>query len=389
MKKKVSVFLLTGIMAMGLCACNLNNNTTTSSMGSTTSSTVEDKGSVTTSSDTTQATDLSDLSNSIQQPAGSSKFVYVKDQSNDWQNAYFEKLTMVRNQNDTNLQLDEYTAEVAYDYFLYDSDYNGVPEIYIMYGTCEADYFLDIYEYNNGELKSLGQMGAGHTSYYSTPSQGLMAYWGHMGSASVSTLKLVNGEFQSQEISSQVLPDDGSVDYTEADALIPGALYINMIGIKEDIPLLLYGSDSVSTKDDVSNDQAKTTIENTYLNNGNVYGVSVDGFGGDTGIVSFNDYLKPGMVYDYMDHDAVVKNSQWVDLNQDGQDECVLLLSYGDDGYSTIYVVLSLQDGNVYAYSLHYIGDIVTFNADGSFQYRDYYYNHLVFFKDQCYRILK
>ena len=30
MKKKVSVFLLTGIMAMGLCACNLNNNTTTS-----------------------------------------------------------------------------------------------------------------------------------------------------------------------------------------------------------------------------------------------------------------------------------------------------------------------------------------------------------------------
>ena len=53
---------------------------------------------------------------------------------------------------------------LLYGYFLFDITHDGIPELWVKYGTCEADYQLDVYTYNHG-IKRIYQDGAGHTGY--------------------------------------------------------------------------------------------------------------------------------------------------------------------------------------------------------------------------------
>lgn len=50
-------------------------------------------------------------------------------------------------------------------YFLTDITGDGIPELWIKYGTCEADYMLDVYTYDNTGLRRILSTGAGHTGY--------------------------------------------------------------------------------------------------------------------------------------------------------------------------------------------------------------------------------
>ena len=122
--------------------------------------------------------------------------------------------------------------------------------------------------------------------------------------------------------------------------------------------------------------------------NGNVYGVSGDGYGGDTGMLTFTEYCEPGRINEYMEKPASITDEQWVDLNQDGQVECVLKMQ--EEGVEDVsYVMLSLQNDTVYAYSFHYWSNNATFHEDGTFEYEYSYYNRIIFDKNQCYEILE
>ena len=65
-------------------------------------------------------------------------------------------------------------------YFLYDIDNNGIPELWIKNGTCEADYMLYVYTYKDG-IKKIGELGAGHTGGYYIGNGYLLRSGGHMG----------------------------------------------------------------------------------------------------------------------------------------------------------------------------------------------------------------
>ena len=118
--------------------------------------------------------------------------------------------------------------------------------------------------------------------------------------------------------------------------------------------------------------------------NGNVYGVSGDGYGGDTGMLTFTEYCEPGRINEYMEKPASITDEQWVDLNQDGQVEGVLKMQ--EEGVDDVNcVMLSLQNDTVYAYSFHYWPDDAVFHEDGTFDYEYSYYNRIIFDKDQCY----
>ena len=52
------------------------------------------------------------------------------------------------------------------DYYLYDMDGDGVKELLLQEGTCEADYMYQVYTIANGAAVSLGELSGGHTSVF-------------------------------------------------------------------------------------------------------------------------------------------------------------------------------------------------------------------------------
>ena len=65
-------------------------------------------------------------------------------------------------------------------YFLYDIDNNGIPELWIKNGTCEADYVLHVYTYKDG-IKKIGELWAGHIGGYYKGNGYLLRSGGQMG----------------------------------------------------------------------------------------------------------------------------------------------------------------------------------------------------------------
>ena len=59
-------------------------------------------------------------------------------------------------------------------------------------------------------------------------------------------------------------------------------------------------------------------------------GVSSDGFGGDTGAMTLERYLAPGGVDCYAETAQRIGKLTWLDVNGDGQTECVLSLLDGE-----------------------------------------------------------
>lgn len=310
------------------------------------------------------------------------EYVFPSATMSDWQNAYQTKLCEIREANDK-LNMPDDGAKSAESYFLYDTDYSGVPELYVKYGDCEAAYHIIVYEYIDGQVKELGELDAGHTSFYSTPKDGLMSYWGHQGYAGADLLTLKDGKFENKTISEQDITSDLEQGYEEADALVEGAKYLVTQKINLDLPIELYGKTLSNTAGTLSNEEVHEMLQNAYMKNEEVYGVSGDGYGGDTGMIGFDEYCQPKMIDEFIEEAATVADQQWVDLNQDGQDECVLKMD--TKGEYPVYVMLSLQNQTVYAYAFHYWDDDVTFSENGTFTYETAYYNRIVFDKTQCY----
>ncbi|MDO5575272.1 MAG: hypothetical protein Q4G60_14980, partial [bacterium] len=115
------------------------------------------------------------------QSAESIEYIFPEDQASDWQKAYHEKLCELRDIQAANPDGGD-PLKIVDSYFLYDTDDSGTPELYVKFGDCEAAYTMIVYSYEAGKVNELDTINAGHSSFYTTPDQGLMVYWGHMAS---------------------------------------------------------------------------------------------------------------------------------------------------------------------------------------------------------------
>ena len=57
-------------------------------------------------------------------------------------------------------------ADGLCEYFLYDITGDGIPELWVRSGSCEADYMLNVYRYGIGQLELMCSTAAGHSSFY-------------------------------------------------------------------------------------------------------------------------------------------------------------------------------------------------------------------------------
>ena len=319
--------------------------------------------------------------------------VYEAEFTEEWQQAYYEVLTEVRLENENYEGNEEYT-DFSESYYLYDIDKDDIPELIVEYGLGEAGYHADIYTYTDGKVKNLGTIATGHTTLYTWPEENVMMYYfAHMGGAYVDKISIIEGVLVSEQIHEEyILTGEW---YTDEQELAPGALYLYRYSTDSDLPLVVY--DSVmngkelpfSTGGSVSNKEAKERLLAVLEEDGMVYGVSGDGFGGDTGYVSFSAYCEPGTAAQYADSVLTIEAYTWVDLNGDGQDECIVDLAEPetDTWRQEIRTVLSLQDEVVYAYCFNYCNDYILYE-DGVFydgEYGSVVYK-ICFNKDECFQ---
>lgn len=307
-----------------------------------------------------------------EQPETPEEPVYV-----DWQVAYaafLEELTeQVKVLRDTDRpDYDPNTVEleigeVSGTYVLYDIDKDSVPELLIRYGLGEAGYHTTVYGYRDGAAVEIGDVPTGHTSLYTWPGENAVAYnWGHMGGHFVDKLSIVDRGLEETQFFEEDNFNDPEKPYTSMADIVPGSVYLRETRILTELPELGaltlpvydYGRDRTAAEIDPERDAAaKSAIENVLQNGGAFYGVTSDGFGGDTGWTTLEAYLQPGGVTEYADLPLEVTEQAWLDFNGDGQREVLLTVrNRENDRFSdTKYVIFAEQEEIVYAYCMNYM----------------------------------
>ena len=266
-------------------------------------------------------------------------------------------------------------GEASGTYVLYDIDKDGIPELLIRYGLGEAGYHTTVYGYRDGTVTEIGDVPTGHTSLYAWPDENAVAYnWSHMGGHFVDKLSIVDGALEETKFFEEDNFNDPERSYTPMADIVPGSVYLRETRTLAELPELAvltlpiydYGRDRTAAEIDPERDAAaKAAIENVLQNGGTFYGVTADGFGGDTGWTTLEAYLQPGGVTEYAERPLEITEQMWLDMNGDGQQEAVAAIRNGEgDRFSdTRYVIFGEQEGQVYAYCLNYMD---SYELDGT-----------------------
>lgn len=128
----------------------------------------------------------------------------VRKMSSKMKKAYLKKVKAYRKNTDSFL----YSGSYLWDYYLSDIDKNGVPELLLQYGSCEADVKLLVFTYKKGKAVKVGEAYCAHSSFYAYPNgNGLIVHSGHMASEYVQKLSVSNGKLKISEIGSERFVD--------------------------------------------------------------------------------------------------------------------------------------------------------------------------------------
>ncbi|MCR5268427.1 MAG: hypothetical protein K6E16_07920 [Lachnospiraceae bacterium] len=279
------------------------------------------------------------------------------------------------------------------EYYLYDIDKDGIPEMIVKYGTCEADYHGELYKNDGYAVRPIiFDLVLGHTSFYTDPDGGIISVWGHMGSQSIVREKLVKDQLESEDLFSETLTDSDS-DYTEVSTVVPGSVYISPSTMYMNIAVTRYeelmdrmaGQFPSAAHDDAHDKELSDAVENTIDGDGAVVSVNGDGFGPELGTVPFSEMLKK--LDQWGDEPFEIESKEYADVNGDGKNDCVIWLKQNKDNYTRRNLcVLNLQDGKMYAYNINYL-EGYELKDQGKFTYTGEYGSYsfgLIFDHDEC-----
>lgn len=296
-------------------------------------------------------------------------------------------------------------------YGLYDVDEDGIPELFVEYGSCEADYHTVCYTLREGQVTAVGEFGSGHGGIYTCPGESAFLFrWGHMGYAEISRVPMENGELGEWE---RLLEEDTNPSanhgqarsYTDPAELVPGSEYVEVFSTSawywdpmwgeygQNWPLILpvyeYGAAPREKAQPIEEEEVRTAMDRVFHGGAVIEGISGNHFYGATGPVTWKEYLAPGGAYPYNDDPLIPREAAFADANGDGQTDCIVRLGQTREGFSgTLYVVLALEEGRVYAYFLNDLyGEGAVVEPNGSVYFRQYSssWKRLSFYQNQCY----
>lgn len=280
-------------------------------------------------------------------------------------------------------------------YSLYDIDKNGIPELFLQCGTCEADYYTLVYTFLDGQMTDLGSFQSGHSSLYSCPGENaVLVHCAHMGYGEIDKFSLTDSAIGPWETLLTEGSAETSDDYTYPGDLIPGAQripchYINTQFRPADAPALVlpvYDYQGRELPAPMDEAEVRAVIGRVLYENAPLFGVSGEGYAGDTGLTVLEDYLRPGGAYPYGDQPLEVKKIAWADVNGDGQIDCLLWLEQPREKWTDeLCAILSAEDDGVYAYFFEFVEDIaVDRKGTVRFQGSADHWKQVSFYQNQC-----
>ena len=309
----------------------------------------------------------------------------------DWQRVYMEflaekaaQVVHLRNAQRPDYDPNEVGAEieaVSGHYALSDIDKDDVPELLF---RCQFGWYTEIYGCREGKAVLLGGVHTKDASFYSWPGENALALdWARMGGHTVTKLSVVDGALAEEVIFEEFVPES---PYTKMAEIVPGSTCLwenrTFVELPEvsalTLPILHYGKDRTPQPVDAERDEAaKAAIEGVLTGGSPFYGVSADGFGGDTGRTTLEAYLAPGGVTPYHNLPMEVRETVWLDFNGDGQREALLTLRGAEaDDYDDTKQVIFAWDGadTVYAYCNNYMDfyDLVGTVFTGKYDMHDF-----------------
>lgn len=320
-----------------------------------------------------------------------------------WQEAYAGFLTNLRSAEyrhtlgDFDFPGDDAPSD---SYSLYDVDKDGVPELFLKCGTCEADFRTFGYTFRGGQVSALGSFPSGHSSLYTVPGEdGIIIRYGQMGSGSIEKFSLADGGIIGpwETLLTETEEDTRQDGYTDPAELIPGSepipYYYTCTQFRPaDSPALLlpvYDYQGREFSAPMEETEVRAAIGKVLYEDAPLFGVSGDGFHGDAGLTTLEEYLRPGAAYPYGSAPLQITQIAWADVNGDGQTDCLLRMEQKRETWTdTFCAVLSVDGDTVYAYFFDGARDAAV-APDGAItlQFYESSWERASFFKNQCYTV--
>lgn len=293
----------------------------------------------------------------------------------------------------------------SYHYVLCDVDKDGVPELFIDQGSLSSPVY-ECYTFRDGEVTFLGELVETHASFYNWPGENaLLVSWGKMFYWGYSKYSIVNGELVCQGIlHDEELVDGEIVGHKEVEEVVPGATHVSCEytrtirdwdGKGVIAPLVLpicdYGVSSTwQNPAPMEESEVRSAIGRVLWEGAELVGVSGDGYTANVGTATMEEYLEKERIFTGSEEPLKVPRYAWADMNGDGQTDCVLFVGSTDIyGYTgTNYMILSVEDGTVYAYfySCNLNGFAITSDGTVYFDCGFGEWGRESFYKNQCYR---
>ena len=131
---------------------------------------------------------------------------------------------------DTEYKYEEYMGGEYLEYGLCDMDGDGILELIVKEGTCEADFVWRVYTISETGAKDVGSFGGSHSVLYTDSEPGLLCVHGQMGHEEIERITYDGQYISVQTLISQDLAD--GEEYTQ-----PGTrLTTQLIGDPSMIP---------------------------------------------------------------------------------------------------------------------------------------------------------
>ncbi|MBR5684432.1 MAG: hypothetical protein IKW96_14355 [Ruminococcus sp.] len=198
MKKLIAIVCFSALVLAGcgntVNSGNSSNNTTTAA--NTTAAVTEEAATETAETTTEIAAETTEAAEAETEVTTHEENVSAGSRMDMYPAVYKEKIRSVFEQTEN-----EHDGMASIEYAFRDLDADGIPELLLKYGSCEADYQIHIYRYDEEcELKDLGVFGGGHTSFcYDENTGNFVLLWGHMGAASIIYYEWENGTLVSKD----------------------------------------------------------------------------------------------------------------------------------------------------------------------------------------------
>lgn len=277
-----------------------------------------------------------------------------------WQRAYLNLLEEKR------AERGPYTPGVDRfeSYALYDIDKDGVPELFLRYGTSTASSTCFLYSFMNNMVYYIDQFYFGSSELYSFPSDnGVLLVYGHMFHAKTQLLSLTEGRLDSSLFYEEVIDQMSGSWYTPVSDYCPGSVLITEFFYDQDFPLTSYYSwtqpapvaaevhcpnyDDSFFANAINNDATAVKVRFPYIN--------INLNGNDVEVTTIGTVLNSliNRTTDESGTPIVEYQAFLADLNRDGQLEYLISQekrSQGENAVKPFMMILSEQNGTIYAY---------------------------------------